>query len=154
MLCDYLDKLYVPQMKAILSYYSSKEKVVEFYNWKNEMYRDWNTISITSPVINDEVSMKAGEKLDLICTVNLGAIPPSSVSVEVFYGKFTNGEKITNSIYKTMELSQDLGNHTYEYKTSISIDNGGNYGYTFRVLPKNDMLINKQDMSLIKWKRF
>ena len=53
-----------------------------------------------------------------------------------------------------MDLSQDLGNNTYEYKTSIEIDNGGNYGYTFRVLPKHEMLINKQDMSLVKWIEF
>ena len=43
------------------------------------------------------------------------------------------------------------GNGYYEYSTSIDIDNGGNYGYTFRVLPKNEMLINNQDMSLVKW---
>ena len=50
-----------------------------------------------------------------------------------------------------MELSIDLGNGKYEYKTTINIDNGGNYGYTFRVLPRHEMLLNKQDMSLVKW---
>ena len=151
MLCEYLSKLYVPQMKLITSDYSNKDKVIDFYNWKTSMYRDWNNISITSPAINDEVCMNAGERLDLVCAVNLGSIPPSSVAVEVFYGKFSNGEKLTNSVYKTMDLSQELSSSTFEYKTSINIDNGGNYGYTFRVLPKNNMLINKQDMSLIKW---
>ncbi|MBO5141948.1 MAG: alpha-glucan family phosphorylase [Clostridia bacterium] len=151
MLCDYLDKLYVPQMKLIKSDYSQNEKVEYFYNWKNDIFRDWNKVSISSSVINDEVSMKAGEQLALACSVNLGSIPPSSVTVEVFYGKFSNGEKIINSVYKEMDLSQDFGDNTYEYKTSIAIDNGGNYGYTFRVLPKNEMLINKQDMSLVKW---
>ena len=129
----------------------AKEKVEEFYEWKNSMIKDWQGISISSPVINDEVSMNAGDTLDLTCTVSLGAIPPSSVTVEVFYGKFVNGEKLSNSIFKEMELSQDLDNNTYEYKTTLAIDNGGNYGYTFRVLPKHDMMINKQDMSLVKW---
>jgi starch phosphorylase len=50
-----------------------------------------------------------------------------------------------------MELSNDLGNGTYEYTANIDIDNGGNYGYTFRVLPKHEMLINKHDISLVKW---
>ena len=151
MLCDYLDKLYIPQIKLITSTYSKKENVESFYEWKNNLIKDWNNISLSSSVINDEVSMKAGEKLNLVCNVNLGPIPPSSVTVEVFYGKFVNGEKLINSVYKEMELSNDLGNNCYEYKTSIEIDNGGNYGYTFRVLPKHEMLINKQDMSLVKW---
>ena len=56
---------------------------------------------------------------------------------------------------ETLEMKKDIqeaiSNNIYEYKTEISMDNGGNYGYTFRVLPKHDMLINKQDMSLVKW---
>ena len=151
MLCDYLERLYIPQMKAITQDYSQKENVVEFFNWKNAIQKDWNDISISSPVINDEVSMKAGDKLNLTCLVTLGNIPPASVTVEVFYGKFINGEKIINSVYREMQLSQDLGNGVFEYKTEIAIDNGGNYGYTFRVLPKHKMLLNKQDMSLVKW---
>jgi len=151
MLCDYLDRLYVPQLEWITGKYASNENVEEFFNWKNNMQRDWNAISVAAPSINDEVSMKAGDKLNLTCHVTLGNIPPASVTVEVFYGKFVNGEKIINSIYKEMQLAQNLENGVYEYKTEIAIDNGGNYGYTFRVLPKHDMLINKQDMSLVKW---
>ena len=50
-----------------------------------------------------------------------------------------------------MELSTTLDNNVYEYKTEMVINNGGNYGYTFRVLPKHDLLINKHDLSLCSW---
>ena len=74
-----------------------------------------------------------------------------AVSVEVFYGKFNNSEKLTNTSYVEMELLKDLGNGNYEYKASIDIDNGGNYGYTFRVIPRHEMLISPHDISLVKW---
>ncbi len=151
MLCDYLKKLYIPQAELITTKYDDVKRVEEFYNWKVAIENDWQKVSIFSSTINDEVAIKAGEKLDLTCNVSLGSIAPTSVACEVFYGKFSNGEKLVGSQYKEMELSKDLGNGQYEYKTSIDIDNGGNYGYTFRVLPKHDMLINKQDMSLVKW---
>lgn len=154
MLCDYLSKLYVPQIKLITGKYADATKVEEFQNWKNSIVNDWNHIAISSPSINDEVSIKAGDTLDLTCTVSLGNIPPESVTVEVFYGKIVNGEKISNNLYKEMELTNTLENNTYEYKTQIALDNGGNYGYTFRVLPKHEMLINEQDMSLVKWIEF
>ena len=151
MLCDYLRKLYVPQMQLTTTTYSDPKAVEEFYNWKNSIINEWSKVSISSSAINDEVSIKAGDELNLTCTVSLGNIAPTSVACEVFYGKFTNGEKLIGSSYKEMELSKDLGNGQYEYKTSIDIDNGGNYGYTFRIVPKNEMLINKQDMSLVRW---
>ena len=31
------------------------------------------------------------------------------------------------------------------------IKTGGNYGYTFRVMPKNPMLLDAQNLNLIKW---
>ena len=151
MLCDYLQKLYIPQMELITTKYADENKVKELLDWKEQIASEWNNVSLSAPIINDEVSIKAGDNLELTCTVHLGKIAPSSISCEVYYGKFSNGEKIVNSAYKEMELSKDLGNGNYEYKILIDIDNGGNYGYTFRVMPKNDMFINKQDMSLVKW---
>ena len=151
MLCDYLDKLYIPQIDNTLHDFSDTKKVEEFCNWKAEINNSWKKVSVQSPSINDEVSLKAGESLDLTCEVSLGAIEPSSIICEVFYGKFTNGERLLGNFCQEMELSKDLGNGKYEYKTTINIDNGGNYGYTFRVLPRHEMLLNKQDMSLVKW---
>ena len=151
MLCDYLNELYIPQVKLAVADYSNKEKVEEFSNWKNNIIANWNTVTLSSPTINNEVSISAGNSLDLSCTVSLGNIPPESITVEVYYGRFINNEKLLSSSFKTMELANDLGNSTYEYKTSITIDNGGNYGYTFRVVPNHEMLINKHDMSLVKW---
>jgi starch phosphorylase len=151
MLCDYLDRLYVPELKLVNGSYSSKEKVEEFTNWKANMIAQWNNVSISSPTINNELAISAGDKLSLSCNVTLGGIDPSSVTCEVFYGKFLDGEKLINTSNVEMELSNDLGNGTYEYTANIDIDNGGNYGYTFRVLPKHEMLINKHDISLVKW---
>jgi starch phosphorylase len=151
MLCDYLQKLYVPQLAKTIEDYSDSNKVTEFCKWKHEMESSWSNVSIYAPSINEEVTMKAGEKLDLVCNVHLGNIDPSSIACEVFYGKFIDGEKLLSSTYKEMTLDKDLGNGDYEFRASIDIDNGGNYGYTFRVVPSSEMLINKQDMSLVKW---
>ena len=151
MLCDYSNDLYIPQVRLAVADYANKEKVEEFSNWKNNILSNWNNVTISSPSINSEVSISAGNSLDLSCTVSLGNIPPESVTVEVYYGRFVNNEKLLSSAFKTMELANNLENSTYEYKTSITIDNGGNYGYTFRVVPNHDMLINKHDMSLVKW---
>ena len=39
----------------------------------------------------------------------------------------------------------------YEYKATIELVSGGNYGYTFRVMPTNDMLLDSENLDLVKW---
>ena len=44
---------------------------------------------------------------------------------------------------------QDDGKHKFTAK--ILLKSGGDYGYTFRVIPKNEMLLNSMNLDLIKW---
>ena len=40
---------------------------------------------------------------------------------------------------------------TYTYETKIEMKTGGNYGYTFRVMPKLPMLLDPENLNLVKW---
>lgn len=51
-----------------------------------------------------------------------------------------------------MELEDsDEENRTYTYKAKVNLVNGGNYGYTFRVMPKHEMILDSANLNLIKW---
>ena len=39
----------------------------------------------------------------------------------------------------------------YEYQAKIELKTGGNYGYTFRVMPKHEMILDSENLNLIKW---
>ena len=39
----------------------------------------------------------------------------------------------------------------YTFEAKIELKTGGNYGYTFRVMPKHKMLLDSANMNLIKW---
>ena len=40
---------------------------------------------------------------------------------------------------------------TYRYYAEIAFPTGGNYGYTFRIMPKHEMLLESENLNLIKW---
>ncbi len=151
MLCDYLNKLYIPQIRNITSSYSSIENVTSFVEWEKFVKENWSTVKILSNGNLDEISTNAGDEINVKCTVALGNLTPNDVLVELYFGKFDANSQLIESKYKEMELVKDVEDNCYEYSTDVTIDNGGNYGYTFRVLPKHDLLINKQDLSLVKW---
>ena len=51
-----------------------------------------------------------------------------------------------------MELKNaDEEKKIYTYETKIELKTGGNYGYTFRVMPKHEMLLDSANLNLIKW---
>ena len=46
---------------------------------------------------------------------------------------------------------QDEENKKYYFTTKIELTTGGNYGYTFRVMPRHDMLLDSANLNLVKW---
>ena len=37
------------------------------------------------------------------------------------------------------------------YETEIELKSGGNFGYTFRAMPKHEMLLESANLNLVKW---
>lgn len=151
MLCDYLNELYIPQIKAITSTYNDINSIEEFISWKRFMNENWSNVSISTPNNLEELFSNAGDSIEMTCTIHLDKISPDSVDVEVYYGKFDHNGKFSDNLFKEMKLINKINDTTYEYKANIVINNGGNYGYTFRILPKHNMIINKHELSLVKW---
>ena len=48
-------------------------------------------------------------------------------------------------------IKEDDEAKEYEYEATVELTTGGNYGYTFRVMPKHEMLLDSANMNLIKW---
>ena len=44
-----------------------------------------------------------------------------------------------------------MENKKYYYSAKIDLISGGNYGYSFRVMPKHEMLLESANLDLIKW---
>ena len=42
-------------------------------------------------------------------------------------------------------------NRKYYYVAKIKLTTGGNYGYSFRVMPQNEMILDSENMDLVKW---
>ena len=50
---------------------------------------------------------------------------------------------------KLIESEEDY--KRYHYSARIRLQTGGNYGYTFRVMPKHEMLLDSENLNLVKW---
>ena len=152
MLVDYTEKLYMPLCNLTNKYYNNLEKVTEYNKIKQNLYENWNDIKITQENNADNITIDAGNKIKVACKVTLPNIDKEYIQAECYYGKILDNGIVEDVNIVPMELvSGDSENKTYQYETKIELKTGGNYGYTFRVMPKHEMLLEPANLNLIKW---
>ena len=152
MLVDYVEKLYIPLCNLYDKYYSKLDKVTEFNSWKDELYQNWDDIKITQENNLNDITIDAGNYIDVRCKVKLPNISVNNIQAQVYYGKIEeNGVVDDVSIIPMNLISEDKENKDYTYTAKIKLVNGGEYGYTFRVMPKHEMILDAANLDLIKW---
>ena len=153
MLTDYVDKLYIPLCNLYKTYYTNLNDVAEFESWKKDLYTNWEDIVITQEKDNlDNITIDAGNNIDVKCKVRLPNISIENIEAQVYYGRIQeNGVVDDISIIPMKLIEEDRDAKIYTFVAKVQLTNGGNYGYTFRVMPKHDMLLESANLDLVKW---
>ena len=155
MLDDYTSKLYIPLCNLHNSYYTDLSKVTRYNEWKEKLYANWNDIKIRQDKDNyDDITVDAGNKIEVSCYVKLPneLIKIDNIEAQVYYGKITEEGVVDDISIMSMKLvEEDEVNFEYKFTAKIELKSGGDYGYTFRVIPKNKMILNPMNLNLIKW---
>ena len=152
MLVDYVSKLYIPLCNLYDNYYSELEKVTEYNSWKEQLYQNWDDIKITQENNLDNITVDAGNYIDVKCKVLLPNISVDNIETQVYYGKIEETGIVDDIQVIPMQLEERDDEHKiYSYTAKIKLVNGGEYGYTFRVMPKHRMLLDSENLDLVKW---
>ena len=152
MLVDYTNQYYMPLCNLTKNYYEDIDNVAAFNSWKKDLHNNWKDIKITQVNNLDNITIDAGNNIEVGCEVQLPNINVDNVTVEVYYGKILEDGIVENvSIIPMKLLDFDEEDKKYYFTAKIELTTGGNYGYTFRVVPKHEMLLEPANLNLIKW---
>ena len=153
MVIDYTRDYYMELANLSKNHYQNLDEVIDFTNWKKNMYASWKDIKITQNNNLDNITIDAGNQIEVHCIVNLPEnIDCNSIRTEVYYGKI-----LENGIMEQIQtvpmnlIEQDDENRTYKYSAKIELKTSGNYGYTFRVMPQTAMMLDTANLDLIQW---
>ena len=148
MLVDYTEKLYMPLSKLSAQYYSDIESVIRYNSWKENIENSWNDIKIIQITSLNNITIDAGDNIDVACRVELPNISPENISVQVYSGKIQdNGTLGEINVIEMEEDKKEPGT----YRAKLKLTTGGDYGYTFRVMPKHEMILDAANLNLVKW---
>ena len=152
MLVDYTNNLYIPLCNLTKTYYEDIDNVAAFNMWKKDIASNWKDIKITQVNNLDNITIDAGNNIEVRCEVELPNINQENIDVEVYYGKILDNGIVENVSIIPMKLEkQDEETKKYYYVAKIELTTGGNYGYTFRVMPKHEMILEPTNLNLVKW---
>ena len=147
---DYVDKFYIPLSNLNNKYFTDLNKVIEYADWKKKTASKWESIKIDQPENIDNARMVAGSKIKAKCYVDLAGIDEKNANVQIYFGQFLENGSVKNVYTVEMKkIGEENGKLVYE--GIIELPTGGNFGYTFRVMPKHEMLLDAENMNLIKW---
>lgn len=152
MLVDYTNNLYMPLANLTKKYYENIDNVAQYNDWKKSLYVNWKDVKIRQSNNLDNITIDAGNNLEVKCEIQLPNVNIENITVECYYGKILDNGIVENiSIIPMKMVKQNEESKTYEYTARIELKTGGNYGYTFRVMPKHEMLLDSENLNLVKW---
>lgn len=151
MLKQYANTFYEPaaaQYHDLLA--DQARKAVEMSQTNARLVKLWKDVVVDFPVLQTEGPMRVGDQLQVSVLVNLGAITPDEVEVELCYGPPKTVDRLEVTYRKTMTVKETLSENRYLYGCILPCDAAGRYGFTARVTPKGDIW-TRYTPGLIAW---
>ncbi|AYG02114.1 alpha-glucan family phosphorylase [Gryllotalpicola protaetiae] len=124
--------------------------------WKRKVVAAWPQVAVAHVESGGlDAVPQVGEELHLRAHVALGALAPADVRVEVVYGRSESaaGDELTELRSQELELEGGApakgGAATTAFGGIVVLDRAGSFGYTVRVLPKNELLASAAELGLV-----
>lgn len=153
MVKEYTTKYYLPAYEKLTtlksSGWSNAKKINE---WKQMIKSNFSSIRIVE--MSSSASKKdlvVGDDLKVNAKVYLGNLTPKDVDVQIYYGPFDELDDPSRNSFISMRGSKNGVEGVYEFTGSVSCKSTGLQGYTIRILPRHDMMVNPHEMGLIFW---
>ncbi|MBF0359611.1 MAG: alpha-glucan family phosphorylase [Oligoflexia bacterium] len=153
MLTNYLTKYYLKGDALIKSLTENKyEETRHLASWRTKLENTWSDIEIVRIETSSKDVVFAGEAVTVRAYIKLCGINPDDVMVEVYYGSLGFQSELKYPRRIRMER-EGIDGEVSVFKTMISCNYGGRYGYYVRILPGHKNLATEFIPNLIKWEK-
>jgi starch phosphorylase len=151
MVQEYVTRLYIPASHAErLISASSYEPARELASWKERLRAAWPSVQVTHVESGGvDTTPQVGDTLHVRALVELGALDPADVKVEVVYGKAQTGDQLTKIRRLALTCSSAEPGHPAVFEGTVELASPGSFGYNVRVVPAHALLATPAELGLI-----
>ncbi len=150
MVRDYVRELYAPaagNARLLNSDYAGAAKLAA---WKKRVKAAWPAVKVEhveSSGVGD--AAEVGAILNVRAFVSLGDLSTDDVHVQVLHGKTDSNDVLADVSVKDLALAETYEGGRFRFDGDIELDRGGPFGYTVRVIPRNDLLASVAELGVV-----
>jgi glycogen phosphorylase len=146
MVRDYIERMYEPvaghaDRLAADGYTRARDLAA----WKERMLAAWDDVRVES-VEADTTMADLGSTRHVDVVVALGSLSPDDVAVEVVHGPTGPNDELSLTSVSPMTPAGEG-----RYTGSFTAAQAGRYGFTVRVIPRNEGLLQPAELGLMAW---
>ncbi len=153
MVREYTQRLYEPAADRWLRFSADEFKIArDVAAWRQQLLEHWNEVQIEGVRAEIPEEIVVGHEVPVEAYVRLGAIDPSQVSVEIYYGPLDARGLIIKGTSIALKCEGPEGDqHRYRYKGVLPCEYSGQCGYALRVVPHHPELVARYHVGLLRW---
>ena len=122
----------------------------ELAAWKKKVKAAWPSVRVEhveSSGVGD--AAEVGAELNVRAFVCLGDLSPEDVHVQVVHGKIDSNDLLTSTTISDLGLAETYDGGRYRFDGDLVLGDSGPFGYTVRVIPRNDLLTSTAELGVI-----
>lgn len=152
MVREYAKRFYVPAIKLTQRLADGDlEAAKALCAWKNRVHETWPAVAVREVRIESEDEVPVGEPIRVSALVDLGALTPGDVAVELYYGPTSGGHEVVRGVIVPMPAVEKGENGTWRFSGEIPTKDSGAHAFSVRVVPYNEAMSHPHETSLIRW---
>jgi len=150
MVRDYVRELYAPAATTAHALNSDYAGAATLAAWKKKVKSGWAGVRVEhvessgvadAPEVGDTMSVRA--------FVSLGDLAPSDVDVQLVHGRSTGEDQLVDTAIESLHVAESYEGGRHRFDGSLALDRSGAFGYTVRVIPRNDLLASPAELGIV-----
>jgi starch phosphorylase len=150
MVRDYVRQLYAPSAANSRMLNADYAGAARLAAWKKKVRGGWPSVRVEhveSSGVGD--AAEVGAILSVRAFVSLGELDPDDVHVQVLHGKIDSNDVLTDITVKDLSLAETYDGGRFRFDGDVELDRGGPFGYTVRVIPRNELLTSVAELGVV-----
>ena len=150
MVRDYVMTLYAPSAQSSRTLNGDYAGAQQLADWKNKVRAGWSGVAIDhveSSGVADAPEL--GETLEVRAFVSLGGLSPEDVDVQVVHGRVKHEDALVDTQIASLGLGETYEAGRHRFEGTVALATTGPFGYTVRVLPRNEHLASPAELGCV-----
>lgn len=150
MVSDYVRQLYTPAATTGRRLNSDYAGAVELAAWKRRVRAGWPGVRVEhveSSGVGD--APEVGDTMSVRAFVALGDLAPGDVDVQLVHGRSTGEDDLVDTAVQSLHPVESYEGGRHRFDGDLVLDRSGSFGYTVRVVPRNDLLATPAELGIV-----